>query len=368
MEQPDAFLDAGKMHVHLVGGALKLEQRRFMPLVEQQVAGVEKAGHAHDDQECRDGQDQEQCEAPLQAGRLKDGHPRPHAAVKERSTLKLCKPFVRRHVFRRRLRIYNYIDIHSTVLHQPIKKETEAPNAMPLEGRHISYRYPNSAGEVFTDLNFRLNGPGFHALFGPSGVGKTTLAKLLSGTIRGFEGAIAENGIRRVLYTYNLERLPGWSNVRAHFDEIAPPAGRRRMEELIETFGMAANVDSRFHRLSLGQQNRANLILFEILSQSGNAMRELDQLARHHPVQAMDACNAVADAHHVAGLGYLNDVLVVLYLFPQNACNLIRPNLSHGLFRTFRFLVRNPCRTGGTQASAVSLFRRVSICPSTDPS
>jgi ABC-type multidrug transport system ATPase subunit len=133
---------------------------------------------------------------------------------------------------------------------------------MPLEGRHISYRYPNVAGEVFADLNFCLNGPGFHALFGPSGVGKTTLAKMLSGTIRGFDGVLAANGVRRVLYTYNLERLPGWSNVRAHFEEIAPRDGRRRMEELIETFGIEAHVGSRFHRLSLGQQNRANLIRY----------------------------------------------------------------------------------------------------------
>jgi len=133
---------------------------------------------------------------------------------------------------------------------------------MPLEGRHISYRYPNASGEVFSDLDFRISGPGFHALFGPSGVGKTTLAKMLTGAIKGFDGEIVENGIRRVLYTYNLERLPGWSNVRAHFEEIAPPAGRRRMDELIRTFGIEAILSSRFHRLSLGQQNRANLIRY----------------------------------------------------------------------------------------------------------
>ena len=132
---------------------------------------------------------------------------------------------------------------------------------MPLEGRHICFRYPNAAGEMFSDLNFRLSGPGFHALFGPSGVGKTTLAKMLTGAIRGFDGEIAANGVRRVLYTYNLERLPGWSNVRAHFEEIAPSAGRR-VDELIETFGIEANVASRFHRLSLGQQNRTNLIRY----------------------------------------------------------------------------------------------------------
>jgi ABC-type nitrate/sulfonate/bicarbonate transport system ATPase subunit len=133
---------------------------------------------------------------------------------------------------------------------------------MQLEGRHISFRYPNAPGEVFSDLHFQIAGAGFHALFGPSGVGKTTLAKMLTGAIRGFDGEIVKNGVCRVLYTYNLERLPGWSNVRAHFEEIAPGAGRRRMDELIETFGIEANVASRFHRLSLGQQNRANLIRY----------------------------------------------------------------------------------------------------------
>jgi ABC-type multidrug transport system ATPase subunit len=133
---------------------------------------------------------------------------------------------------------------------------------MPLEGRHISYRYPNASGELFSDLNFRISRPGFHALFGPSGVGKTTLARMLTGAIRGFGGEIVENGMCRVLYTYNLERLPGWSNVRAHFEEIAPLANRPRMDELVETCGIEAILASRFHRLSLGQQNRANLVRY----------------------------------------------------------------------------------------------------------
>jgi ABC-type multidrug transport system ATPase subunit len=138
----------------------------------------------------------------------------------------------------------------------------EAQGVMPIEGRHISYGYPNAPGGVFSDLNFRISGPGFHALFGPSGVGKTTLAKMLSGAIKGFSGEMVANEVGRVLYTYNLERLPGWSNVRAHFEEVAPAADRRRMDELIETFDIADQVSTRFHRLSLGQQNRANLIRY----------------------------------------------------------------------------------------------------------
>jgi ABC-type multidrug transport system ATPase subunit len=133
---------------------------------------------------------------------------------------------------------------------------------MHLECRHISFSYPNTPGEVFSDLNFRIGPAGFHALFGPSGVGKTTLAKMLSGEIRDFDGEILQNGVRRVLYTYNLERLPGWSTVQAHFEEIAPEANRKRIRELVETFGIESCLLSRFNRLSLGQQNRANLVRY----------------------------------------------------------------------------------------------------------
>ncbi len=133
---------------------------------------------------------------------------------------------------------------------------------MHLECRHISFSYPNANGEVFSDLNFRIGKAGFHALFGPSGVGKTTLAKMLTGEVRGFDGEILRNGIQRVLYTYNLERLPGWSSVQAHFEEIAPHPNRQMISELVETFGIEACLSSRFNRLSLGQQNRANLVRY----------------------------------------------------------------------------------------------------------
>jgi energy-coupling factor transporter ATP-binding protein EcfA2 len=50
---------------------------------------------------------------------------------------------------------------------------------MQLELRELKYRYPGSDGDVFRQLNCQVTEPGFYALFGPSGVGKTTLAKIL---------------------------------------------------------------------------------------------------------------------------------------------------------------------------------------------
>lgn len=133
---------------------------------------------------------------------------------------------------------------------------------MRLDARHISYRYPTAEGDVFRDLSLSIDRPGFHALFGPSGVGKTTLARMLAGAIPGFEGAIERDGIYRVLYTYNLERLPGWSSVREHLNAVTPAGARDRLPELIDTCGIADHIDSRFKQLSLGQQNRANLVRY----------------------------------------------------------------------------------------------------------
>jgi ABC-type nitrate/sulfonate/bicarbonate transport system ATPase subunit len=191
---------------------------------------------------------------------------------------------------------------------------------MSIEGRHITYRYPNAPGEVFSGLNFQIPEAGFHALFGPSGVGKTTLAKMLNGTIRGFGGEIVQNGVRRVLYTYNLERLPGWSNVRTHFEEVAPTASRDRMDALIETFGIEASVTSRFHRLSLGQQNRANLIRyllqdFDLLIMD-ESLANVDELTREKIILKLKALFPTRwflyISHNVAEVAkFCNQILVL---------------------------------------------------------
>ena len=130
---------------------------------------------------------------------------------------------------------------------------------MLLELKDLNYKYPGSVGDVFRDLSCRVTEPGFHALFGPSGVGKTTLAKIITGEIGGFAGEIATRGTEQVLYTFNLERLPGWHTIQEHLEEITPAANKEKIEELVESFGLQSCLNSRFAQLSLGQQNRTNL-------------------------------------------------------------------------------------------------------------
>jgi len=133
---------------------------------------------------------------------------------------------------------------------------------MFFECRDITFRYPGSEAAVFEKLAFRMAGPGFNALFGPSGVGKTSLAHMLTGDLAGFEGRIETPGIQTVLYSYNLERLPGWSAVGKHLERVTAATQHAKKEPLVHLFGMAPHLEARFAQLSLGQKNRINLMRY----------------------------------------------------------------------------------------------------------
>lgn len=133
---------------------------------------------------------------------------------------------------------------------------------MFLECSDINLRYPNGSTDVFHRLSFQIKTPGFHALFGPSGVGKTSLARIIVGDITDYSGVVRAEGMQNLLYSYNLERLPDWSSVGKHLEKTTPPSLRDQKNELIASFDMTQTMRLRFSQLSLGQQNRVNLIRY----------------------------------------------------------------------------------------------------------
>lgn len=133
---------------------------------------------------------------------------------------------------------------------------------MCLECRHIHYKYPGTEEGLFSDLSFDFKSPGLHAIFGPSGVGKSTLAKLITGLLTPDRGEIRTSNYGTPLYTHNTERLPDWSSIGRHLDRITPEHGRQSKSDLTALFDLTPLLKQRFSQLSLGQKNRVNLVRY----------------------------------------------------------------------------------------------------------
>ncbi len=133
---------------------------------------------------------------------------------------------------------------------------------MRLECSNLSFTYPQTRVVVIDNLNFVMENPGFKAVFGPSGVGKTSLAKIIANSRNNFDGQIRTEKISTILYSYNLERLPGWSSIGRHLDKVTDNEKKGLKETLIQIFQLEDFLGSRFSQLSMGQQNRINLIRY----------------------------------------------------------------------------------------------------------
>jgi ABC-type Mn2+/Zn2+ transport system ATPase subunit len=133
---------------------------------------------------------------------------------------------------------------------------------MHLECNNLNFTYPGSEVAVINNLSFSMINPGFNAVFGPSGVGKTSLAKIIAN--QNFQGNkhILTSGMDKILYSYNLERLPGWSSTGNHLNKVTPADRHDLKEQLIKIFELDNIIGSRFSQLSMGQQNRINLIRY----------------------------------------------------------------------------------------------------------
>ncbi|MCI5142417.1 MAG: ATP-binding cassette domain-containing protein, partial [Candidatus Electrothrix sp. ATG1] len=133
---------------------------------------------------------------------------------------------------------------------------------MQIAFDNLTFRYPDNDTKVIDRLSFSMQGPGFNAVFGPSGVGKTSLARIIAGSITDHEGDIFFKDIKTVLYSYNMERLPGWSSIGRLLRQVTPSGREALLEELTELFELRDFMESRFTQLSLGQQNRVNLLRY----------------------------------------------------------------------------------------------------------
>src|SRR5215472_12391065 len=155
-----------------------------------------------------------------------------------------------------------------------------APEPPVLELRGITKRFPGIVANDRIDLDLRRGE--VHALLGENGAGKSTLMNVLYGLYRPDEGEIRIDGNPVVLHSSKDAIEHGIGMVHQHFMLIPVmtvaenivlgveprhdavlldyESARRRVREISERYGLAVDPDARIDRITVGQQQRVEIL------------------------------------------------------------------------------------------------------------
>ncbi|MGB7182910.1 MAG: ABC transporter ATP-binding protein [Burkholderiaceae bacterium] len=172
-----------------------------------------------------------------------------------------------------------------------------------------SFRFGGSA--LFTNLNLNLPAGQWCCLLGPSGIGKSTLLRLLAGLPTGgqFDGRIIADGqavIPRVAYMAQSDLLAPWLSVR---DNVllgvrlrGEVADKEKAQALLTRVGLGEHASKRPRELSGGMRQRVAL--------ARTLMEQCPIVLLDEPFSALDA-RSRADMQELA-FQLLTDSTVLL--------------------------------------------------------
>ncbi len=140
---------------------------------------------------------------------------------------------------------------------------------------------------IFRDFNFSLASRQWTALLGASGIGKSTLLRLIAGLEKDYQGKImlAEN--TRLAWLAQQDSLFPWLSVldnvqlQAHLQGKTNPKTQRKAEDLLQAVNMLAHKHKPCYQLSGGQRQRVAL--------ARTLMLEADLILMDEPFSALDA-------------------------------------------------------------------------------
>jgi ABC-2 type transport system ATP-binding protein len=142
-----------------------------------------------------------------------------------------------------------------------------------IETRELTRRF--SSGTAVDRLSITLETGEVLALLGPNGAGKTTTVRLLNGVLRPDDGSARVLGFDPVTQGEAVRRRTGVLTENAGLDDrlttrenlvfaarvrgFGPTDARRRVDELLERFGMASRAEDLTQGFSTGQRKRVAL-------------------------------------------------------------------------------------------------------------
>lgn len=215
----------------------------------------------------------------------------------------------------------------------------------------MDYETPTGTKHVLSDINFSLQEGEFASIVGPSGVGKTTLLRLLtglmqptSGVIR-FKGEVVTSpppGLAVVLQDYTRSLMP-WLTVEKNISLPLKRLGLSKSEiaETIELVlaevGLAGNQKNYPWQLSGGMQQRVaiaraiavrpQLLIMDEPFASVDAQTRFDLEDLVLKVRDDFKITTAMVTHDIDEAVYLSDKVVVLYGSPAQVKDIVSVNL-----------------------------------------